>query len=478
MAAIARDVRNRGLFLAGDWVETGEWAEISSPYSGDSIGRVAVGGAEHARAAVDAAERAMQSPIPQHERVELLTRIAEALAGRQDEAARLISDEAGKPMKAARGEANRAVQTYLAAAAAARSLSGETIPLGAAPSGAGKLGLTIRVPIGIVGAISPFNFPLNLVAHKLAPALAAGCAVVLKPAMKTPLSAFLLAELSAEAGLPAGWLNVICGPSAAIGDVLVEDERVKALTFTGSGPVGWALRQRAPRKHVALELGNSTPLIVAADADLDAASSAAAGGAFSYAGQSCISVQRIFVQRSVYDDFVARFVAKVDKLVVGDPADEATDVGPVIDEGNRDRVLQWIEASGGEVLTGDTITDDGLIRPTVVASPKTDSELSCDEAFGPVCTVQPYDTEEEAFDQANSTSFGLQAGIFTRDIHLALRAARRLEFAGVTINESPTWRVDHMPYGGIKDSGNTREGPLYAMREFTEERLVIVDLGD
>jgi acyl-CoA reductase-like NAD-dependent aldehyde dehydrogenase len=477
MATTAPSVRDRGLFLAGEWVETDRWDEVLSPYSGETVGRVAAGGAEHARAAVDAAEEAMRQPIPQHERAAILARISTALAERHEEAAQLISAEAGKPIRAARIEAGRAVQTYLAAADAARSLTGETVPLEAAPSGTGKLGFTIRVPVGVVGAISPFNFPLNLVAHKLAPAFAAGCAVVLKPAPKTPLSALLLAEIAAAAGLPAGWLSVVCGPAAEIGDVLVEDERVKAITFTGSGPVGWALRERAPRKRVFLELGNSTPMIVAADADLEQAAAAVARSAFAYSGQACISLQRIYVQRTVYDAFVEELLPKVRALVTGDPADERTDVGPVIDERSRDRILDWIATSGGTVLTGGDLTDDGLIRPTVVESPAADAELSCGEAFGPVCTLERYDSEDEAFEQANGTRFGLQAGIFTRDLALALRAARTLEFAAVTINETPSWRVDHMPYGGIKDSGNTREGPRYAVREFTEERLVIVEPG-
>ena len=328
----------------------------------------------------------------------------------------------------------------------------------ASPAGEGKLAFTLRLPVGIVGAISPFNFPLNLVAHKLAPALAAGCPVVLKPAPATPLTALLLAEVTAEAGLPAGWLSVVCGPAQEIGDVLVDDDRVKALTFTGSGPVGWDLRARASRKRVALELGNSTPMIVAADGDLERAASAAATYAFGYSGQACISLQRIYVHRSVHDAFVRLLLPKVEALVVGDPADDATDVGPVIDERSRDRVLDWIERSGGEVLTGGTLTDDGLIRPTVVSAPADDSELACGEAFGPVCTVQPFDDIDDAIRRANATPFGLQAGIFTQDISLALRAARELEFGGVVINEGPSWRVDHMPYGASRNPATPAKG--------------------
>jgi acyl-CoA reductase-like NAD-dependent aldehyde dehydrogenase len=474
MATTADRTRTRPLFLAGDWVETGEWDEVRSPYSGEVVGTVARGGAEHARAAVDAAAKAFEQPIPQHERAAILDRIGAAVRDRRDDFAELMCAEAGKPIKAARGEASRAVETYTAAAIAARTLTGETVPLEASPSGEGKLAFTLRIPVGIVGAISPFNFPLNLVAHKLAPALAAGCPVVLKPAPGTPLTAMLLAEVSAEAGLPSGWLSVVTGPAQEIGDVLVEDDRVKALTFTGSGAVGWGLRQRAAKKRVALELGNSTPMIVASDADLERASSAAATYAFAYAGQACISLQRIYVDRAVHDDFVRLLLPKVEALVVGDPADEQTDVGPVIDERSRDRILDWISRSGGEVLTGGTLTDDGLIRPTVVASPADESELSCAEAFGPVCTVQPYDDVADALRRANATPYGLHAGIFTQDISLALRAARELEFGGVVVNDAPSIRVDLMPYGGVKASGNTREGPAYAVRELTEERIVII----
>jgi acyl-CoA reductase-like NAD-dependent aldehyde dehydrogenase len=476
MASTLDRTRTRGLFLAGEWVETGEWDEVRSPYSGEVVGTVARGTAEHARAAVDAAERALRTPIPQHERAAILDRVAAALRERRDDFARVMSDEAGKPIKAARGEAGRAVETYIAAADAARTLTGEVVPMEASPAGEGKLAFTLRVPVGIVGANSPFNFPLNLVAHKLAPALAAGCPVVLKPAPATPLTALMLAEVTAEAGLPPGWLSVVCGPAQEIGDVLVDDPRVKALSFTGSGPVGWDLRRRAARKRVALELGNSTPMIVAADADLERAAAAAATYAFAYSGQACISLQRVFVHRDVHDAFVRLLIPKVEALVVGDPADEQTDVGPVINQASRDRILDWIASSGGEVLTGGTLTDDGLIRPTVVASPADDSELACAEAFGPVCTVQPYDDLDDAIARANATPYGLQAGIFTRDISLALRAARELEFGGVIMNDAPSIRVDHMPYGGIKASGNTREGPRYAARELTEERLVVIDL--
>jgi acyl-CoA reductase-like NAD-dependent aldehyde dehydrogenase len=475
---VATTATERHLLIGDEWVETGEWIDVRSPYDRTLVGRVPSAGADETRRALDAAEAAMREPLPAHERAAVLDRVAALLAERQDEVARTICAEAGKPLKAARVEASRAVSTYTMAAVEARKLAGDPLPMDASPAGEGKLGLSLRVPIGIVGAISPFNFPLNLVAHKIAPALAAGCAVVLKPAGQTPLSALLLAELELEAGLPPGWLNVVCGPASEIGDVLVEDERVKLITFTGSVPIGWKLRERAARKRVNLELGNATPVIVAADADLEDAAARLAANAFSFAGQSCISVQRIYVEQAAYEAFVEAFVPRVEALVVGDPADEATDVGPLIAESERERIEGWIEearAAGAEILTGGTL-DGALLRPTVIANAPADAKVSCEEVFGPVCTVSPYETLDEAIALANGTRFGLQAGVFTRDVKEALRAAHELEFGGVTVNEAPTFRADQMPYGGVKDSGNTREGPAYAIREMTEERAVVFQL--
>ena len=475
---MATTVAERKLFVAGEWVETGDWIDVRSPYSGEVVGRVAKGGAEETRRAIDAAEQALHDPLPAHKRAEILVKVVAGIARRHDEIARQISDEAGKPLKAARVEASRAMSTYTFAAVEARKLAGEMVPMDAAQAGEGKLAFTLRRPIGVVGAISPFNFPLNLVAHKLAPALAAGCPVVLKPATQTPLSALLLAELEDEAGLPPGWLSVVVGPSAEIGDVLVEDERVKAITFTGSGAVGWGLAARAARKKVNLELGNATPVIVAADADIEAAATAMAAHAFSFAGQSCISVQRLYVERPAYERFVEAFVPKVEALKVGDPADEETDVGPVIDEDARERILEWIAEArdgGAEILAG-VEERDGLIAPTVIAGASPELKVSCEEVFGPVVTVNAFDSLDEAIELANSTRYGLQAGIFTSRLDTAMRAGQELEFGGVIVNEAPTFRADQMPYGGVKDSGNTREGPAYAVRELTEERLVVINL--
>jgi acyl-CoA reductase-like NAD-dependent aldehyde dehydrogenase len=464
------------LFLDGEWVETGEWIDVRSPFSGEVVARVAKAGAGEARRAIDAAERAMGEPLPAWQRADILDRVAAIVAERNEELARAISAEAGKPIKAARVEAARCVNTYSLSAGEARRLAGDVVPIAGTQPGQGHVAWTVRVPIGVVGAISPFNFPLNLVAHKLAPALAAGCAVVLKPASQTPVSALRLAAICEEAGLPPGWLHVVPGNAAEIGAVLTGDERVKMITFTGSGEVGWGIRQRAARKKVALELGNASPVLVEADADLELASQKVATHAFNYAGQTCVSVQRVYVRREVLDDFVARLVPKVEALRVGDPSDEATDVGPVIDRASHDRVLAWIEeakAGGARVLTGG-VEENGVLRPTVLTDVTPEMNVCRREVFGPVCSIVPYDSLEEGFRLANDTEYGLQAAIFTRSIEPAIRATSALEFGSVMINEAPEWRVDQMPYGGTKASGNTKEGPAYTIREMTEQRLVVL----
>jgi len=472
---VATTATERALLIDGEWVETGEWIDVRSPYSGEVVGRVARGGAAETKRALDAAARALEQPLPAHKRAEILVKVAGLIGRRHEEVARTICEEAGKPIKTARVEASRAMSTYTFAAVEARKLAGELVPMDAAQAGEGKFAFTLRRPIGIVAAISPFNFPCNLVAHKLAPALAAGCPVVLKPASQTPLSALLLAELEQEAGLPPGWLNVVAGKASEIGDVLVADDRVRLITFTGSGDVGWGLQERAPRKRVKLELGNSTPVIVAADADLETAATKLAANAFSFAGQSCISVQRIYVERPRFDAFLEAFVPKVEALKVGDPADDETDVGPLIDDDARERVAAWVEEAlraGARVLTG---REEGeLLKPTVLADVADDEKVSCEEVFGPVVVVNAVDSLDEAIERANGTRFGLQAGIFTSSLDAALTAAERLEFGGVTVNEAPTFRSDQMPYGGVKASGNTKEGPAWAVREMTEERLVVI----
>lgn len=464
------------LLIDGQWVSGDRLIDVMSPYDGAVVARIPSVGTEHARRAVHAAANAMATQLPAHERADILARAAAGVRDRAAEFALAIAQEAGKPLKSAQVEVARAVSTLQLSAVEAVKLTGSMIPMDGTAAGEGKVGFTLRVPVGVVGAISPFNFPLNLVAHKVGPALAAGCAVVLKPARQTPVSALLLAQVFQQAGLPAGWLNIVVGPASEIGDVLVADERVKLISFTGSAAVGWDIARRAARKRVKLELGNAAPVIVAEDADVHDAASKTAAHAFSNAGQSCISIQRVYVHRSLYDDFVAALVGKVADLRVGDPLDNSVDVGPVIDRGNRDRILSWIESSGGTVVAGGDLTDDGLIRPTVICEPDPAAQIVCEEVFGPVCTVAAFDDLDEAIAASNATSLGLQAAIFTADYRTALYASRALEFGAVIVNEAPTWRADQMPYGGVKDSGNTKEGPAYTIADMTEERLVVLAL--
>ncbi len=467
------------LLVDGEWYETGETIDVTSPFDGSVVGRVAYGGADDARRAIDAAERAMRQPLPAHKRAAVLDRVAELIAERRDDFARTIAEEAGKPITTAGVEVDRCVQTITFSALEARRLSGEMVGMDAHPAGEGKEGLILRLPVGIVGAISPFNFPLNLVAHKVGPAFAAGCAVVLKPAGATPLSALLLAQAFQDAGQPGGWLNVIVGKSRDIGDVLTEDARVKMITFTGSSEVGWGIRQRANKKKVSLELGNSTPVIVLADADLDRAAGAIALNGYAFAGQSCISVQRVYVEDSVHDALMERLVPKVEALKVGDPLDPDTQVGPVIDAENRDRIKAWIDeavSQGAKLAAGGELDDGGLLRPTLLDEVSLDMKVSCNEVFGPVVTVARVSGLDQAIEMANGTIYGLQAGVFTTNLPAAMRAARELEFGGVTLNEAPTFRADQMPYGGVKESGNTREGPRFAVQEMTEPRMVVIQL--
>ncbi|MGC1852812.1 MAG: aldehyde dehydrogenase family protein [Solirubrobacterales bacterium] len=465
------------LLAAGDWAETGEWDEVKSPYDGSVVGRVAQGDAELVDRCAIAARAAFESgDFPQHERAAVLDQAAELVGERLDDLALTIAAEAGKPLKTARVEAERCVDTLTFSAVEARKLTGGTVPMEASPAGAGKLGVIMRVPFGVVGAISPFNFPLNLVAHKLGPAIAAGNAVVLKPAGQTPISALKLAAILAEAGLPQGWLSVVPGPGSEVGNAIVEHELTGALSFTGSAKVGWGIRSRVPHKKVNLELGSNAPLIVHADGDWEMAADKAKLHAFSHAGQSCISIQRILVHEDVADAFAERLVADTASLRVGDPLDPNTDVGPLISPGDRDRVKGWIEeavADGAELLTGGELIDDGrCLAPTLLANPSREAKVWCEEVFGPVATIDRYADFAEALRLANDSKFGLQAGVFTRDMGRGLEAAATLEFGGVLINEVPTFRADQMPYGGVKDSGNTREGPAYAVLELTEERFV------
>ena len=465
------------LLIAGERSETGEWSEVLSPYDGTVVGRVAQGdGGLVDRAAKAAREAVEREDFPQHERAAVLDRAADLVAERIDDLALTIAAEAGKPLKTAKVEAGRCVETLTFSAVEARKLAGAAVPMDASSAGEGKLGLIMRVPYGVVGAISPFNFPLNLVAHKLGPALAAGNAVVLKPAGQTPISALKLGAVLVEAGLPAGWLSVIPGPGSEVGAALVEHELIRALTFTGSSKVGWGIRSEVPHKKVNLELGSNAPLIVDSDGDWEAAADKTKLHAFSHAGQSCISIQRVLVHEDVADRFSERLVANTESLRVGDPLDPETDVGPLITPDDRDRVKSWIDeatAAGAELLTGGELVDeDRCLAPTLLAGPPRDSKVWREEIFGPVATIDRFSDFEEALRLANDSRYGLQAGVFTGDVGRALEAGRRLEFGGVLINEVPTFRADQMPYGGVKDSGNTREGPAFAVIELTEERLV------
>jgi acyl-CoA reductase-like NAD-dependent aldehyde dehydrogenase len=477
LATVTIDATDHKLLVGGERLETGDWSEVKSPYDGTPVGRVAQGDAALVDRAVREAHRAFEAgELERHECAAALERAAGLVADRIDELAATIAAEAGKPLKTAEVEAKRCVDTLTFSAVEARKLAGEGVPMDASGSGAGKLGMIMRVPYGVVGAISPFNFPLNLVAHKLGPALAAGNAVVLKPAGQTPLSAIKLAEILVESGIPDGWLNVVCGSGSEVGNAIVEHELTRAITFTGSSGVGWQIRARVPQKKVNLELGSNSPLIVHADGDWETAAEKTKLHAFSHAGQSCISIQRILVQAEIADDFCERLVANASSLRVGDPLDPETDVGPLISESDRDRVKEWIDeavAGGAELLCGGELVDEGrCLAPTVLAEPPRESRVWKEEIFGPVATVHRYGEFEQALEMANDSRYGLHAGVFTRDVGRAIEAGRRLEFGGVLVNEVPTFRADQQPYGGVKDSGNTREGPAYAIRELTEARFV------
>jgi acyl-CoA reductase-like NAD-dependent aldehyde dehydrogenase len=465
------------LLAAGEWLETGEWGEVKSPYDGTVVGRVAEGDAALVDRAVKVAHEAFETvDFPQYERAALLDRAAALVRERRDDLALAIVAEAGKPLKTATVEAERCVDTLTFSATEARKLTGGTVPMAASVAGIGKLGVMLRVPYGVVGAISPFNFPLNLVAHKLGPAIAAGNAIVLKPAGQTPVSALKLAEILVEVGLPEGWLSVIPGPGSEVGNAIVEHELTRALTFTGSAAVGWGIRSKVPHKKVNLELGSNAPLIVNADGDWETAADKAKLHAFSHAGQSCISIQRILLHEEIADAFTERLVANTETLRVGDPLDSETDVGPLITPGDRDRVKDWIDeavAAGAKLLSGGELVDEGrCLSPTLLGAPPRDAKVWCEEIFGPVATIDRFSDFGEALAMANDSKFGLQAGVFTGDVSRGIEAANTLEFGGVLINEVPTFRADQMPYGGVKDSGNTREGPAFAVQELTEERFV------
>lgn len=469
-------MRQQQLFLDGSWVETEDTFEVRDPWDGSVVGIVAAGGATEATRAVDAAVRAMERAFPAYERASVLRKASASVEERGEEFAQIIRAEAGKPITTARGEVARAVDTLQLSAEAARNLAGAAIPMEAVAAGAGLVAYEMPLPRGPVAAITPFNFPLNLVCHKLGPAIAAGCPVVLKPSEKTPFTAGLLAEVFAAAGLPAGMLNVVTGDPATLVNALLEDERVAVLTFTGSASLGWDLKSRSPRKHHVLELGSNTAMVVTDDADLEQAVAAAVASSFTFSGQACISLQRVYVQNGVADDFIARLSKAAASVPAGDPGDEATVVGPMITKVARDRVMSWIEAAvadGATLQAGGELRDD-VLRATVLSDVPPTSQVICEEVFGPVVSVNRFEDLDDALGEVNGSRYGLNTSIYTASISDALAYARRAEAGSVLINVPPAFRADHMPYGGVKDSGQGREGVPYAVRELTENKLVVL----
>lgn len=452
-----------------------EAVEVRNPFGGAVVGAVPLCGPAEVDRACEAALAALRRrDFPAWRRAEVLERGATLLRERGAEFARTICLEAGKPIALARAEAARAVDTLLHSAVEARAIGVEGFPSEGTASGAGKLAFALREPAGVVAAIAPFNFPLNLVAHKLGPAIAAGCPVVLKPAPQTPLSAIALVELLVEAGLPEDWISVATDGGSEAGAALVEHAIPAVVTFTGSAAVGWRIAAIAARKKTLLELGSNSPAIVEPDADVALAAKKLAAGAFAYSGQTCISTQRVLAHESIRDELAARIAEAAAALALGDPADERTNVGPLIRERENARVAEWIGeavARGGRIAAGGDLRD-GIYAPTVVENPPADCRLVANEIFGPVVAVRPYRDFEAAIAEANASELGIHVGVFTRDVGKALDAVRRLDFGGVLVNETPTFRMDPQPYGGVRESGNTREGPKYAVAEMTRLKFV------
>ena len=495
------------LFIDGQWVEGGPLMGVTNKYTGEVIGTLPTARREDVDAAIAAAQRAAprMADLPAHKRSEILARAAALLRERKEDFARTIAAEAGKALKYARIEVERGITTFTIAAEEARRIHGETVPLDAVPAGEGYFGFYVRRPVGVIAAISPFNFPLNLVAHKVAPAIAAGNTVVLKPASTTPLTAVKLCQVLAEAGLPGyellsfmgavgparmppeivaaglppGALNLVVGPGSTVGEWLVSDPRVGKVSFTGSPAVGRRITEIAGIKKITLELGNTSPVIVAPDADLDFVAQRCAVGAYYNSGQVCISVQRIYSQRQVYEPFTEKFVRASEAMVVGDPLDERVDVGPMIDVREAQRIESWVreaQAGGAKVLTGGR-REGAVYWPTVLTEVQPEMKVVAQEAFAPVASVIACDDFEEALRQADATEYGLQVSVFTRDIHRVFQAIRRLNFGGVIINDTPAFRADHMPYGGNRQSGLGREGVRYAIEEMTNIQMVAIRLA-
>lgn len=465
------------LFIDGEWVEGKEYKNIMSPYSGEVIGEVPVATKEEVLQAIQAAHHARNkmAKLPAHERSNILERFVRLLEEREEEAARIIAEEAAKPLVFARAEVARSIETYKFAAEEAKRIHGETIPLDAAVGGVNRLGYTVREPIGVIGAITPFNFPMNLMAHKVGPAIAAGNTIVLKPATQTPFSSLFIAELLEEAGLPKGALNVITGSGGTIGDLIVTDDRISMVTFTGSPSVGIAIKNKAGLKRVTLELGSNSAVIVDDNVNIDKIISRCVTGAFSFQGQVCISLQRVYVHENVYDEFVDKFVKATKELRVGAPLDENTDISALISPKDVERSLSWVEEAeqGGAIVAAGGTAEGNVLLPTVLLNVDKAMKVSCQEVFAPIVMINKIHHVDEAIQLVNDSRYGLQAGIYTENVSTALRAADELHVGGVMINDVPTFRVDHMPYGGVKESGTGREGIKYAVEEMTEMKLVV-----
>lgn len=466
------------LYIGGHFIDADHRERVAAKYSGECAGSFPVADEELVSMAVAACTEAGQAleTMPTHKRADMLEFISLGLKKEESKFAEMIAIEAGKPIKQARAEVRRAQQTFKFAASCASEIEGASIRLDAAVGSESKYGFYLRVPAGNVAAISPFNFPLNLVAHKVAPALAAGCPVILKPASYTPLTAFMLAELISRAELPAGAFNLVYGPGTCVGMSLVKSDDIRAITFTGSAEVGLEIARNAGIKRLILELGSNSAAIFDASANLVSAVPKLVAGGFSYAGQVCISVQRIFVAEEVYDDFMASFVPAVRALVSGDPLNEDTDIGPLISESDAVRVESWVDeaiSAGAKALVGGK-RHGSFYEPTVLVDTTNEMKVMNREVFGPVVCVVPFSNFPEAVDMANDSIYGLQAGVFSKNIDNINEAIARLRVGGVIINDVPTYRADHMPYGGVKMSGLGREGLKYAIEELTDIRMIVI----
>ena len=465
------------MFLKGDWADGHQCVEVVNPYNGDSIDTVPVGSAKDVEFALDGLKEGakVMRAMPTHQRVDILRKAAQLIQGQQEKLGRLISTEEGKVLTEGRIEAGRAAETFDLSADEARNLHGETVPLDSTPGGVGKLGFTLRVPCGIVAAITPFNFPLNLVAHKVGPAIAGGNAILLKPASDTPLSALKLIEILLEAGLPPQAVACVTGPGSKLGAAICADKRVRKISFTGSAEVGESITRTAGLKRITMELGSNSPVIVLDDADLDKVASTLAVTGYANAGQVCISSQRVIATTGCHDDLTDALLAKVSKLNAGDQLAEGIDVGPLVRESDAKRVENWLSEAkeqGAQLLCGGS-REGSLIQPALLTDVGADMKMSCEELFGPALGITRATDIDEAIDLANQTRFGLSAAVFTQDIDRAMRFAREVDSGNLHINFGTAWRAEIMPYGGLKDSGFGKEGPKYAINEMTETKMVI-----